>query len=258
MSHEGTAVDALGHAVVALDRVTSSTRVTEAVVNDPVAPSIASFTAPPGGSQGDALGFGAGVSDVWGPVSAVWSFGDGSSAAGPTATHSYATPEAFTARLTATDAGGNSSSRSAQVAIADTVPPGILSFRMKNRVFAVGAAPTPLSSLSRPPRGTVFRFALTESASARIKIQRGLPGRRVRGRCRKPSPALSSRPRCTRWVTKGTLRRRASAGLNRVRFSGRLGRRALRIGRYRAVLVAVDAAGNRSRPARVRFRVVRR
>jgi hypothetical protein len=257
LSHEAMDVDALGHGVVALDRISASRRLTEAVVNDPVAPSITPFTAPPGGSQGDALAFSAGVSDVWGPVSSVWTFGDGSSAAGPTATHSYAAPGAFTASLTATDAGGNTASRSAQVAIADTVAPGILSFRLKNRVFAVGARPTPLSALSRPPRGTVFRFALTESASARIKIQRGLPGRRVRGRCRRPSPELSSRPRCTRWVTKGTLRRRASAGLNRVRFSGRLGRRALRVGRYRAVLVAVDAAGNRSRPARVGFRVVR-
>jgi hypothetical protein len=43
-----------------------------------------------------------------------------------------------------------------------------------------------------------------------------------------------------------------------VRFSGRLGRRALRLGRHRAVLTAVDAAGNRSAPARVGFRVVRR
>jgi hypothetical protein len=51
-----------------------------------------------------------------------------------------------------------------------------------------------------------------------------------------------------------------TAGANRVRFSGRVlvrGRaRALRPGRYRARLQAVDTAGNRSAPATIRFRVV--
>jgi len=59
-------------------------------------------------------------------------------------------------------------------------------------------------------------------------------------------------------VTQGTLRRTAPAGSKRVPFSGRLRRRALHLGRHRAVLVAVDAAGNRSRPRRVGFKVVRR
>ncbi|HET8821953.1 MAG TPA: hypothetical protein VFM57_10435 [Thermoleophilaceae bacterium] len=42
-----------------------------------------------------------------------------------------------------------------------------------------------------------------------------------------------------------------------MRFSGRIGRRKLRPGVYRARFVAADAAGNRSRTATVRFRIVR-
>jgi hypothetical protein len=43
-----------------------------------------------------------------------------------------------------------------------------------------------------------------------------------------------------------------------VAFSGRLGRRRLAAGRYRALLSATDAAGNRNRPARLAFRIARR
>jgi hypothetical protein len=43
-----------------------------------------------------------------------------------------------------------------------------------------------------------------------------------------------------------------------VRFSGRLGRRSLRIGPHRATIVATDPAGNRSRPVRLAFTIVRR
>jgi hypothetical protein len=43
-----------------------------------------------------------------------------------------------------------------------------------------------------------------------------------------------------------------------VKFTGRIGRRALRLGRYRAAFTARDAAGNAGPSRRVRFRVVRR
>jgi hypothetical protein len=195
---------------------------------------VGSLGVPAGGDQGKPLAFGGAVSDVWGPVTAAWDFGDGSSAPGPDATHAYAAAKTFTATLTATDAAGNSSSAGGQVVVADTRAPRVLSFGMTNSVFEVGARPTPLAA-RRTPRGTTFRFRLSERATARIKLQR------KRGR---------------KWKTVGTLRRRAAAGRKRVPFSGRLRRKALAPGRYRAVLVAVDAAKNRSKPRRLSFRVV--
>jgi hypothetical protein len=60
-----------------------------------------------------------------------------------------------------------------------------------------------------------------------------------------------------RYVSAGTLtRRHGRSGLNTVRFSGRVGRKALKRGRYRATLRATDAAGNRSRTKHVTFRIV--
>ena len=108
---------------------------------------------------------------------------------------------------------------------------------MTHRRFAVGSKRTALSGARRVPVGTKFRFRLSEPATARIAVQR------KRGR---------------KWRTLGTLKRKSAAGTRVVAFSGRLGRRALRPGRYRAVLTAVDAAKNRSKPRRLGFKVVRR
>jgi hypothetical protein len=145
------------------------------------------------------------------------------------------------------------------VKVADTVAPEVVSFNMTHRVFAVGTRRTALTGRRRhAARGTTFRFNVTEAGSVRIAIQRAQPGRRLRGRCRKPSKRLRGRPRCTRWVGVGALTRRVPGGESRVAFSGRLGRRALKPGAHRAVLVATDRAGNRSPAVRLRFRVVRR
>jgi hypothetical protein len=76
-----------------------------------------------------------------------------------------------------------------------------------------------------------------------IAIQTTTSGRRVRGRCAPLSPKLSRNPRCARTVTIGTLTRAGHAGLNSVAFSGRIGAKALKPGRYRAVFTAVNAAG---------------
>jgi hypothetical protein len=58
-------------------------------------------------------------------------------------------------------------------------------------------------------------------------------------------------------VHRRTLVRNVPAGRVRTKFSGRIGRKALRAGRYRATLVAADGAGLRSTARRITFRVVR-
>jgi hypothetical protein len=111
----------------------------------------------------------------------------------------------------------------------DTQPPLITRFRTTRKAFAVGRARTAVAAFAR---GTRFRYTLSEDAKVTVKIVRR-NGRRA-----------------------GRLERTAKKGANRIAFSGRIGRRALKRGRYRAVIVATDAAGNRSAPRRVKFRVV--
>jgi hypothetical protein len=130
------------------------------------------------------------------------------------------------------------------------------SVTVSNPVFRIG---TPQAARRRPaPRGTRFRYTLSEAATVRIAIERRARGRRVGRRCRPPSRRLRKRRRCTRWLGRGALEVPAVAGPNSTPFSGRIGRRALAPARYRGRLVATDAVGNRSVERRVSFRIVRR
>jgi hypothetical protein len=137
--------------------------------------------------------------------------------------------------------------------IADTQSPLISGFRAAPSRFAVARARTPLAA--RLARGTRFRYSLSEPARVTIKIQRALAGRRAGDKCVRPTLKLRRAGRCTLYQTVGTLSRTAKSGANSTRFSGRIGKRALQAGRYRAVIRATDAAGNRSARHMARFRV---
>jgi hypothetical protein len=106
-------------------------------------------------------------------------------------------------------------------------------------------------------RGTTFRYQLSEAARVVFTIRRARPGRRVGRRCRKPSRSNRTRRRCTRYVRVAAFAQQATAAPMTKTFSGLIGTRRLRPGRHRAVLVAIDAAGNRSAARRLTFRVVR-
>jgi hypothetical protein len=144
-------------------------------------------------------------------------------------------------------------------AVSDLSAPVLQSLTVANKRFAVGSEQTALSAAKRrrAPRGTTFRYSLSEPATVRIAIERARPGRRVGSVCRRATRKLRKKRRCTRFVASGTLTRRAASGTNSTRFSGRLGSKALRPGRYRASVSATDRARNRSRARRVSFNVVR-
>ena len=119
---------------------------------------------------------------------------------------------------------------------ADTIAPRISRLRVTNRRFAVGRRRTP--RIAKVRRGTTFVFRLSEDARTTITIARRKGRRLLR--------------------TATLVRARTRAGTNRIAYTGRIRRRVLRPGRYRATVRAVDAAGNRSAPRRVAFTVVRR
>jgi hypothetical protein len=141
----------------------------------------------------------------------------------------------------------------------DTTPPALTSASLTNKTFAVNtrrAAEVPVAA--RAKRGTVFRHTLSEDARVLVTLQRARAGRRVGRSCRKRARSNRKRRRCTRFVRAGRFAKQSTAGANRHPFSGRIGRRSLRPGKYRATLVATDAAGNRSASRRLKFKVVKR
>jgi Tol biopolymer transport system component len=141
-------------------------------------------------------------------------------------------------------------------AAGDTTAPALSGLRAVPARFRAGLRLTP-ARRGRPAVGTTFRFTLSERGRVTITISRVLSGRRVKARCVAPRRGVRGRA-CVRLVRRGALSATGTAGANRVRFTGRLGRRLLAPGRYEARAVARDAAGNASRARTVRFVVLPR
>lgn len=110
--------------------------------------------------------------------------------------------------------------------VADTTAPVISNLRMARKHFK---------------RRTVFRYGLSEAASVRFVIRRKSKAGKARVRYKKV----------------GAFTQVGVPGHNGRRFRGKMGKRRLRSGVFRARVSARDAAGNGSRTAKVSFRIVR-
>ena len=243
--------------------------------------------APPGVTTGDATGVSSGAATLQGQVNpnaraSSYHFEFGTTTAYGTSTASQTTgagvsPEAVAAtiaglvpgttyhfRLVATNADGTTAGADRTFVAEgppDTRRPRFLSASLRPTVFAVnrrGRAEVPVAAAAK--RGTTFRYRLSEDARVVFTIARALRGRRVGRACRKPTARNRTRPRCTRYVRvrRGRFAATAHGGANRKRFSGRIGRKALKAGalpgfsgghrRRGERLAAAEAAGVQSRP----------
>ena len=138
-------------------------------------------------------------------------------------------------------------------------PPDVNSLAVTRAFAAARRGGAILGARRRVPVGGNVRYGLSEAASTRFTVERAGAGRRVSGRCVRPTRRNRSRRRCTRYVrVRGSFVHQGGAGVNRFRFSGRLRNHRLPLGRYRLVAVATDAGGNRSAAERRPFRIVRR
>jgi uncharacterized repeat protein (TIGR01451 family) len=153
----------------------------------------------------------------------------------------------------------------ASVAIGATNPPlanprPVLSrLSMLRRTFAVGPGRTSVTARRLTPRGSSFRFTLSERSTVTILIERKTTGRRVGRRCVAPTRRNRTRRHCTRYTRSGLLtRRNLSAGKRSVTFTGRVGRKALALGSYRATLTPTDTTRLRGTARNITFTIKRR
>ena len=137
-------------------------------------------------------------------------------------------------------------------------------FRVGRRATAQVAAAQAAAAKRRrarrrlAPVGTAFRFTLNARANVAIALERQVPGRLVGRFCKRPTHRLRRHLRCFRWVRAGRLSRGGlNAGANRIAFSGRIGRKALKPGSYRARMRASSVGGTSSWTT-LKFAVVRR
>jgi hypothetical protein len=141
----------------------------------------------------------------------------------------------------------------------DRTAPRWLAASLRPATFAVdprGRRETPLGARAR--RGTRLSWRLSERADVQVTVSRVLPGRRAGRRCVAPTARNRSGRACSRLTVAGRFAIRNAAERGSRSFSGRIGRRSLSPGRYRARLLAQDAAGNRSAPRVLVFRIVAR
>jgi PKD domain/Lactonase, 7-bladed beta-propeller len=195
-----------------------------------------------------------------------WSFGDGTTLldGGPRPSHVYAAPGAYEVTLTVTDASGCSTrhfytgqstvcpggAAARTTGTLDTVP-GLSKLRATPRKFIPKVRAV---KAGKAKRGTTFRYSLTEVATVRFKIER----RKRRSvkihstRCLKPKPD----PGCFPFKLLGSRSQKGRAGVNKLKFNGKLKGKPLPPGSYRATVVATDKASGRSTPKTVGFRVL--
>jgi hypothetical protein len=118
----------------------------------------------------------------------------------------------------------------------------------------------PSSFLEGPKDGTRVSFRLNKAAAVELKVMRRVPGHRTSGgACVRRAPARRSRQRrCTLLApVSGTIDRDATAGVNFVRFLGRIGGHGLGAGQYVLIATASDSFGNAAPGAvRARFTVL--
>jgi Ca2+-binding RTX toxin-like protein len=123
-----------------------------------------------------------------------------------------------------------------QIGTENPGPPSVSGFRVSPARFALGPKITPPRVITGTAKATKFSFSVNEKGTARIDL-RFLP------RKKRAKPA-------------GTLVRSAVKGRNSIAFSGRLGKRKLKPGRYRATLSFTDPSGLAAHRATTNFTIV--
>jgi hypothetical protein len=214
---------------------------------DATAPSIKNVSVPARASAGAQAAFAAEAADALSPVTLSWDFGDGSHGRGGLVSHVYGAPGTYTATVTARDGAGNVASERHTVLVApagngpDHTAPMVTRLRSEHARFRVGTRTTATiaAARKRAPAGTTFRLTVSERSTLVVSFKRRAGRRRI--------------------TVPGVLvRTRRGPGSVAIPFSGRVGGARLKPGSYSASVTAIDAAGNRSRPATVSFKVVSR
>jgi hypothetical protein len=193
------AVDAQGDATATWDHYDGAHWRVQASARDAAGPRLEGLQLPPTGTVGVPLAFGVAPLDTWSGVLATgWDFGDGSSALGAHASHTYASPGAYVVTAISIDAVGNASSVSRLVEVGVPPPPP-----------PPGSPAAPKLSLVRTPASVAYGVRIAArcaGATCRGEVRLTV---KERLRCATIIGISANRGRratCTRTVSVGELR----------------------------------------------------
>ncbi len=198
-------------------------------VLDGAGPSLAAPTIPATGKTATSMSFGASATDAWSAVTSyTWDFGDGGAGSGALASHTYVAPGTYQVKVTATDAVGNSTTRSATTLVTTPAPPpepptptpvakpvlSKLSLTAK-KIRAVGVKGVDA------PKKTKLKLTLNVDAMVRVKVKAVTPG-----------------------GLKRAFNTDLMAGARTITFSARVDGTKLPPGRYKVIVKAHNASGS--------------
>ena len=181
--------------------------------------------------QGKPANFSVNPVDGWADITSVeWEVDAGVKKTGNQVTHTYATPGERTVTVTVTDALGNAATAGGPIQVTAATPPDATAPKL--------TALSMLKKKSKRGKKNAFRFTLSETARVEIKVKRVSKGKGKRAQGK-------------------IVKKQLAAGKRRVAFRGKIGKRKLKPARYRATIVAIDGAGNRSKARNLGFRIIR-
>ncbi len=216
----GVAADPHGDAVAVWQRAVEGDAQYEAVGLDGSSPVLGTPVIPATAYAGKPVAFAASPTDAWSAVSTTWSFGDGVSSAGTNVTHAFATGGTYTVTVTATDAVGNGTSTTGQVAVIG-----------KPVLSEVKVTKRKIHARAQTPGRTRLKLTLSTAAQVRVRLvtdKKGAGKRRV----------------------VATLTRSLGAGAGSIVIRGKVGGKQLKPGRFELRVLAVNPAGRSNRVER--------
>jgi hypothetical protein len=139
----------------------------------------------------------------------------------------------------------------------DAVSPQISGLKLTPSAFRAAPAGASSSVKGKAALGSRVSFTLSEAAQVTFTVQKKAPGRKVGGKCKRPTPASAGKQQCVRFVLlKGAVGIAGRRGANSFEFRGRLGGKTLAPGGYLLSGVATDAARNGSRSVAKGFTIL--
>lgn len=228
---------------------------------DAVGPELRALSIPSAGGLGEPVAVSVAPVDRLSAIAATtWSFGDGATASGATASHTYTKGGTYQVTVTSTDAVGNATTAARTIELPDKPSPAglaISKLRVSPSAFRAALKGPSVRAGNLKP-WTRVTYSLSLAANVRFSFERPAAGRRSGARCAKPSPRNRGHRSCIRYLpVKGSFTRKRTAGGDRFTFTGRLLGHRLPKGRYRLVARA-STAGVSGAAQRASFRILSR